>query len=233
MRAFVLRNVVIGAAVCLAPSAVVAQHADVLLIPDFVNGVVATGAFDDDSGMVLSMNQQVFEAEFGEADPMNPNFADEPGFRALPGDFDDSYWGFNIIDTVLVWNGTDFSTVSPYSMTINLGPSPDITSPAAPGGFTAGFDIPVGAGGFDDHLNLFLDAPMDGSADGIYLLTLEVYAEGLGASDPIWFVMNRGLSELEHEAAVDWVNANLVPAPGSIALVGVAGIAAVRRRRAA
>lgn len=232
MRAFTPRGVVLTSVLLGSCSVAFAQHADVLLIPDFINGVVTTGAFYDDSGTVVSMNQRVFEAEFGEADPMNPNFADEPGFRALPGDFDNSFWGFNIIDTVFVWNGTDFSAVSPYSMTINFGPSPDITSPTAPGGFTSGFDIPVGAGGFDDHLNIFLDAPMDGTADGIYLLTLEVYAEGLDASAPIWFVMNRRLSEAEHEAAIDWVNANLVPAPGAMALLGAAGLMANRRRRA-
>ena len=219
------------AATFVLAAAANAQHADVLLIPDFVNGVVTTGAFDDDSEMVLSMNQRVFEAEFGEADPMNPNFADEPGFRALPGDFDGSSWGFNIVDTIYQWNGSDFSTVSPYSMTMNFGPSPDVTSPGMPGGFTPGFSIPVGPGGFDDHLNIFLDAPMDGTADGIYLLTLEVFADGLDASDPIWFVMNRGLSEMEHEAAVDWVHDNLVPAPGAAVVFAGAGLLAARRRR--
>jgi xanthosine utilization system XapX-like protein len=38
------------------------------------------------------------------------------------------------------------------------------------------------------------------------------------------------MSEEEHEAAVEWVEVNLAPAPGAIALLGVAGL--LRRRRA-
>lgn len=231
MRDFNARFIGLFAAGVAGVGVAGADGLDVLLLPDFVNGVVTTGSFNDDTGMVVSTNERVFAGDFGEADPMNPNFADDPGFRALPGDFDNSYWSFNVIDTVFVWNGTDFSAVSPYGMTINFGPSPDVNTPAAPGGFAPGFQIPVGTGGFDDHLNIFLDAPMDGSADGIYLLTLEVFAEGLDPSDPIWFVMNRGLSELEHDAAIDWVTANLVPAPGAAALLGLAGLTALRRRR--
>ncbi|MEC9372878.1 MAG: hypothetical protein VYC34_03505, partial [Planctomycetota bacterium] len=77
-------------------------HFDVLLIPDLANGRVTTGAFDDATESVVSMNERVFPAEFGEADPMQPYFADEPGFRALEGDFEGDSWGFDIVDQARV-----------------------------------------------------------------------------------------------------------------------------------
>jgi hypothetical protein len=38
------------------------------------------------------------------------------------------------------------------------------------------------------------------------------------------------MSEEEHDAAIEWVELNLVPAPGAIALLGLAGVAGRRRR---
>ncbi|MEC9373791.1 MAG: hypothetical protein VYC34_08105, partial [Planctomycetota bacterium] len=129
-----------------------------------------------------------------------------------------------------VWNGTNFDDASPYTMTLNFGPSPDVTSPLTPGGFVAGFDIPVGSMGFDDHLNIFLDVGSD-TPTGVFLLTLQVRATGLAASDPIYFVMNAGAGEEAHEAAEEYVREFIVPSPSGAALMGLAGAALLRRRR--
>lgn len=206
-------------------------HFDVLLLPDETNGVIQTGAFDDDTESVVSMNERVFPAEFGEADPAQPYFADEPGFRALPGDFDGGEWGFNLLDAAREWNGANFDTISPFSMSIDFGPSPTITSPPNADEFVPGFTIPVPAGGFDDHLNIFLDVGAS-SPTGVYLLTLEVFATGFGASDPIFFVMNAGADEAAHEAAEDFVRNVIVPSPGpaALALLSIGGLAGRRRR---
>jgi len=208
-----------------------ADGLDVLLLPDFDTGQIVTGAFDDETKTVVDTDQRVFGADFGEADPAQPNFADEPGFRALPGDFDGQNWGFNVLDAVFRWNGNDFSEVSPFTMTINFGPSPDVVTPTTPGRTVPGFEIPIGNDGFDDHLNIFLNAPADDSADGIYLLTLNAFTTEFEASEPFWFVFNRGLSEAEHDLAIDYVNTNLVPSPGAMVLAPMLGAALMRRRR--
>jgi len=206
-------------------------HFDVLLLPDESTGSVRTGAFDDSTESVVSMNERVFPAEFGEADPGQPYFADEPGFRALPGDFAGGEWGFNLLDAARVWDGSDFDAISPYSMTLNFGPSPDVTSPPSADGFEPGFTIPVPANGFDDHLNLFLDVGTD-SPTGVYLLTLEVFATGFDPSEPIWFVMNAGAEESVHEAAIEYAENVLVPAPSGVAVaaLGIGGLMGRRRR---
>ncbi|MFG0273449.1 MAG: hypothetical protein ACF8QF_00145 [Phycisphaerales bacterium] len=215
-------------ALAIAPVAFAGEGGDVLILPDSASGKVRTGAFDDATESILNTNQRVFFADFGEADPLQPNFAAEPGFRGLPSDFaDGSSWSFNLTGPVSLWNGTDFSSPSPHTITLGFGPA-SVTSGA---GFVAGFSVPVsGNDGFDDHLDVFLDGPTDSSADGIYLLRMTLSVAGFDDSDEIWWVMNRGLSESEHDAAIEAAEA-LIPAPSSaLALLG-AGLLAGRRRR--
>jgi MYXO-CTERM domain-containing protein len=223
------RTVIASAlAFSLAPVALAGEGGDVLILPDSVSGAVRTGAFDDATESIVNTNQRVFFADFGEADPLQPNFADEPGFRGLASDFGDgSSWSFNITGAVGLWNGADFSTPSPFTISLGFGPA-SVTSAA---GSVSGFSVPVsGDDGFDDHLDVILDAPTDGTADGIYLLRLSIAVPGFADSDEIWWVLNRGLSETEHDAAIDFARAN-VPAPSSaLALLG-AGLLAGRRRR--
>jgi hypothetical protein len=200
---------------------------DVLLLPG--SGVVTTGSFDDDTKSVVSMNERVFSGDFGGADPGQPNFSDEPGFRSLKGNFMGEQWGFNLLDAAFVWNGSNFGTQSPFTITFDFGPSPDIVTPGTPGQFVPGFSLPVPDEGFDDHLNITLNGPMDASADGIYLVKLDLFTTGFGRSAPIWFVLNRGLSEAEHDTAIEYVRSEIVPAPGALAL-GLLGLAGRRRR---
>lgn len=214
----------------LSASAAQASGLDVLLLRDEANGVVRIGSFFDPTESIVSLNQRVFEAEFGETDPLQPNFSDEPGFRALEGDFDGGFWGFNFLDALRVWNGSDFSTISDYTLSADFGPSPTVTTSTSAGGFVSGFNIPVSTGGFDDHLDIFLNAPTDSSADGVYLLTLEVFSNDLGASEPIFFVFGRGVDEVDLDAAVGYVRST-IPTPGAVSLLALAGAASLRRRR--
>lgn len=220
--------VAIVAAGLASPALAGGESGDVLILPDTASGKVRTGAFDDPTESILSTNQRVFFAEFGEADPAQPNFADEPGFRGLPEDFSDgSAWSFTITGPVQLWNGTDFSDDSPFTITLGFGPASVTTGD----GVVAGFSVPVfGDDGFDDHLDTILDAPQDGSANGIYLLRLSIGVEGFEDSDEIFWVLNRGMSDSEFDAAIDYAQAN-IPAPSSaLALLG-AGLFASRRRR--
>ncbi len=221
------------AAIGMSGGVAVASGVDVLLLRDDVNGVITTGAFDDDTVSVVNTNQRVFEGELGGLVPGNPNLGDEPGFRALAGDFDGGSWGFNVLSTPQKWNGSTLAD-SPIGFDLSFGPA----SVTVGAGGATGFSIPVSAGGFDDHLDMALLAgDPDPGADGVYVLEFEAFsldstgASDLGASDPFWFVLGRGVGDDQIDPVVDYVQQNLVPAPGALALFGAVGLAAARRRR--
>lgn len=206
---------------------------DVLLLPDRGAGVLRTGAFDDATQSVVSLDERVFTGEFGKVIPGEPNYTDEPGFRALTGEFNSGdAWGFWITDAVRVWDplGGHFDDLSPYSITLGFGPW-SVTSSAVAGGVVNGFDITIPGMGFDDHLDITLNAPMGLEADGVYLLRLSLRATGLAPSEPIWFVLNRGKDKLTFEAAEEYVRDVLVPSPGTCAAFAVLAFGATRRRR--
>ncbi len=226
--------VVVGiAAFALGASARAHEGLDVLLLPDFSSGVLRTGSYDEATKMVVSENERVFLAEFGEAIPGEPNFADAPGFRALDGAFTPGdQWGFWITDAVRVWDDVagHFDTLSTHTITLGFGPL-SATSATTAGGVVNGFDLTIPAGGFDDHLDVTLDAPAGPEADGIYLLRLSLRATGLTPSENVWFVYNRGMDEKMHEAAEEYVRDVLVPSPGGASVLALFGAAMSRRRR--
>ena len=65
---------------------------------------------------------------------------------------------------------------------------------------------------------------------GIYLASFTVSAAGLSTSETFYVLFNLGSDEAEHDAAIEWVESNLIPAPGALALLGLAGLASRRRR---
>jgi hypothetical protein len=54
-------------------------------------------------------------------------------------------------------------------------------------------------------------------------------------SDPIYLVNNNGLSEALHDAAIGWVQTNVVPEPSTaiMAAMALAGLIGFRRRKRA
>jgi hypothetical protein len=210
----------------VASPASLATGFDVLV--SFQGGTITTGGFDDDTTESIE-SLRVFEADLGEF-PAPPGFADDPGFRAFTLPTGVSV-GFDIVDGLRKWNGSDFGDLATETMILSKG----LTTVAAPStdlGFAAGFAVATadGSGGFDDHPEYEL-AP--GASAGIYLLTLTLWtdAPGVGDSAPIWFVFNNGLDEADHEAAAAWVEANLVPGPAGLALLCVSLPIGARRRR--
>ncbi len=198
------------------------------------NDRIQVGGVDVDAdGATFFPGQRVFEADFGE---VIPDFADEPGFysETLPAGFT---LGFDITNAVLTWDGSAFTNVADETITLwqafGVPDSPSATSPDTIGGTTTGFLFGEadGTGAMDDHPDFVYDAP---AGDGIVLLELELWTDqpGIERSEPIWIVFAKNADEAEHEAAAEWVQANLVPAPGLTALLPVAGLAALRRRRA-
>jgi hypothetical protein len=98
------------------------------------------------------------------------------------------------------------------------------------------------------HTHLFTrldinDAGTDDPAQGFYLYSLQMRMSGRNTSDPAFFIFGaldpsdltpEEFEEFEaaHEAAGDWVQANLVPEPSSLILVGTSllGLMAFVRR---
>ncbi len=227
----------ITVSVCTASFASLAlahgEGVDVLL--HVVDDTLVTGSWSHTGDTIVEERERVFAFEWGNGE--GENISDEPGFFAEAGTLAGMSWGVNFVDAVRVWNGSDFSAVSPSTVTYELLGA-EMDTPGSAGGFTPGFAVPVGGGGFDDHFEIVLNAPLDGSADGVYLIAMELFATdsvrgGVPAnSETFWFVGNFGGDEIDHEAAIEYVEDVLVPAPGGAALLALGGMAAARRRRA-
>jgi hypothetical protein len=182
-------------------------------------GTLLTGAWDHDTSEVTSLDRRVFSAEFGE-DPAFPFSTDEPGI------------GSNLVGTTLTmglsptlgaWNGSGFDFATSELMGEYGGQSFQTGS-----GGSFSFLVTQG---LDLHAEFTLFGPgLTDPANGIYLATFEFSAAGLGTSQALWVVYNLGMDEEAHEAAIEWVEANLVPAPGAMMLLGLAGLAGRRRR---
>ena len=231
-----LRTLTVSALIASTGSVALAHGEGVDALLQIEDDRIVIGSFDDSTESVVEQRERVFAFEWGEGGE-GPNVADDPGFRALPGTLQGLEWGVNFTDAVRVWNGTDFSSVSPDTVTFEfLGAEQE--TPSTAGGTTSGFGIPVGGGGFDDHYEIVLNAPTDGSVSGVYLIAMEAFAQTPArgtivpeTSDEFWFVGNFGADEADHDAAIEYVEDVLVPAPGAATLFALAGVAGVRRRR--
>lgn len=181
-------------------------------------GALRTGSWDHDTGKVTSLAERVFKAEFGE-DPLFPFSIDDPGIgSSLVG----VTLTMNLLEGLGAWNGNGFDASDSYLFASYGGQDAFSTSG---GSFsflvTEGLDLHAdftlfGAGGVDP-------------TNGIYLAAFTFASAGLATSETFWIVFNLGLDEAAHEAAEEWVEANLVPAPGALALLALG--AGLRRRR--
>jgi hypothetical protein len=137
--------------------------------------------------------------------------------------------GFDILAALRVWNGTDFSTTT-ATISLSLGPLGPITTPPTDM-VVPGFFIPATEEGEWHHHPTFTINP---DADpGSYLLQLRVLTQdgSLGPSLPFWEVWNYGDTPQNQEAAFNWVQENLIPAPFGLWMLATPSFFALRRRR--
>ncbi len=211
----------LGLAACLATQAQAdEEHYDIGVWNN--NGVLQTGGWDHDTETLAVSSLRVFEAEFGE-DPTFPYAIDEPGIGGAAADVglsEGSSIVLSLTSGLSVWNGSGF-TSSSTTMDVSYGPN-TVNS-------IAGGDLSfLVADDYDYHPIFSIDSS---SISGSYLLEFSVSVDGLTSSDPFWIVFNLDMDEEAYEESVEWVEGNLVPAPGAIGLLAMAGLASSRRRR--
>ena len=218
MKSFVLSSLVLALASSASADVV---HADIWVTAS--GGSLVTAGWDHTTDTVLNLSQRVFEGEFG-ADPDFPFAGDEPGVGSdlAPG----TLITMNLLPGLGSWNGAGFDSTSAL---LGLQYGPQFAESVLGGSVSA--MVPVDGSEFHWHPEYFLSGP-NGSdpANGIFLAQFTFSTAGLAASQTLWIVFNLGMGEEDHEAAVEWVELNLVPTPGAIALLAVAGLAGRRRR---
>jgi hypothetical protein len=201
----------------------------------------------------LNPNQRVFELELGLVGGLV--FAPDPGFsrdnataidplgnivnangtglRPTAGDA----VNIRLTRDLLKWNGSGFGSVAP-GVTLNLQmnyPGSTLTAGTGSTTSTGVSQIPwvgISSDVIHTHAQSFLNDSAGTPADGVYLLSMQLEStiDGVLSSDELFVVYNWNLTEADHEAAVEWVEANYVPEPASLGLLGL-GSLLLRRRR--
>lgn len=204
-------------------------HFDTLI--EVLNGNLITSAIEEDEDpSSIIPGARVFGAELGEL-PFGPGQGDEPGFQGY--NFPQGVaFTFDITAALGEWNGSGFP-VSDDTMTVAASlADPNLPNVTTGAGFVPGFVFTTA--GADGRIHQHLEFQVNSGVVGvgsIYLLELQVSAPTYGTTPSFWFVFNDGASEEAHEAAIEWVELNLVPTPGAAGLLALAGIAGLRRRR--
>lgn len=190
-------------------------------------------------------SMRVFGYEMGE-DPLFPRSAEDPGINRDHGSYLNESGGtvnltgtglasgsvlyFTVTGSLQKWNGSGYEPANVNSsLDITYGSTRTLT-----GSTGALSPLPIKTFNSTGDIHLHLDAELSASTpSGIYLMPamLESSTSGVGASDPFWVVYNYGSTEVQHEAAIDYVQANYVPEPSAIGLLLLATPLLLRRRR--
>lgn len=221
-----------------------AEHVDIR--PYVSGGSIVTGTSELVGATVtpLSDHQRVFGAEFGEDDPGQPFMTEDPGFLSEDGAFPGGagrFVGFNTLAGLTYWTGSGFAGVpASESLHITKGSQSLVLGTAPAAGFN--FAVIDAGNGLHEHLTFELlgsdgnPVPGDGiePTPGVYLLEMNLTTTmpGVGDSLPFWIAFNSGGEDFEeqHDAAIDWVQTNLVPEPVTGMLLAMGIFTATRRR---
>jgi len=180
----------------------------------------------------------------------NPGFASERDPETMvggigPGDL----IGYNVLDRLYYWSGTDFASPGSAFITIENALEPDTTVSGSSGvqlasltssPFTNVIGAAAGNGDFHSHVNFELGP--SSAAFGAYGLVLSLSTDepGIADSDRFGILFNYGLTEAQYESGVtafnNLLNSSAVPEPSTYLLVtlGAVGLlfAGWRSRRA-
>lgn len=220
------------------------------LVPLLAAMVIATpAAFADGDDIQVTLVQGELRTGAVVGEPPNQTFSDtqqrvfgaDLEFNAITGDVRIDEPGYASRDPLLLgqsiqftirsalrrWDGSAFV---PTTTTMGTG-LPDLGQPFIN---TPATNTPVNGYSWllsdDFHFEWLLNGATAGTGQGIYLAELEL-TSGTLTSRPFWIAFNYGLTEAEHDAAKDWVQETLVPAPGTAGVVALMVLVAGRRRR--
>ena len=197
-----------------------------------IDGVTSVGIGDHDAQMVSGFGERVFAAEMSLSG--DNWFAGEPGIFIEQGSLpDNTQVSFTLTSALMYWDGTGSVSFDTALQPMNIGFGPVTVSTALDGSWVNGFSLNYDAdqvGGFDEHLDYTIDA---NASAGIYLLANTFSLSGASDSEVIFTVFNAGLDDALHDEAIGYVESVLVPAPGAMGVLALAGLGVVSRRRRA
>ena len=197
---------------------------------------IVTAVANDEDGTFADLGEFVFAAEL---EDLGGGFigGDAPGFFTTDGPtntvgaFDiGTEISYQTMAALRVWNGSDFSGIANPQLAQDAQ-GDTILTPLADM-VVDGFGWTYNGGDFDEHPDYGLVNP----ETGIFLWEIQFTATAatgahLDTTQSLFVVFNNGESEEMHEEAIEWVEKNL-PAPSGLALLGMGGALAARRRRA-
>ncbi|HUO08108.1 MAG TPA: PEP-CTERM sorting domain-containing protein [Phycisphaerae bacterium] len=226
--------------------------------PTLSGNSIRTDAVSDLDGSTAS-NVQIFQYDL-EGDPTTPGFTEDPGFRPEPGSGlpANSYLGFNVVTSLLYWNGTGTPSFAPVTDASHLELYVGTQSHVFITGNTGpqnGFVIAQlsSLGSAHQHLSSqILGAPMAGGTYldalgntygapdvGVYAVGIDVVDSTNNTTNPFdfdsgtrWLVYAENVDDDTLTAGADSFAAP-APEPASLSLLGLGGLALLSRRRSA
>lgn len=205
---------------------------------------------EGDIGLVISGGQIVTTTISEEGDPLGPArvfsatfsniggtwYTDEPGLQIGAGTFSPgSNLGMYFTRALRQWNGSNFDLVSGGRVSTTFGLSSNSISTPLSDVNTGNIIFPVeGSGGLHDHPDWVLENSDPGTDPYFFLVEARFTSDQGGLTDslPFSIVFGANADESELEAMEDWVRENVIPAPASLALLGVLACGCTRRSRA-
>lgn len=231
MSGSVLRTLAAASVLGIAPSLALAHDGDIGIraVGGRIDTVLVSG--EPPSQVFGTDTERVFAVELEWNTLESAVLAEEPGYASNDASVIGHTIRPDILKSLRRWNGSEFITTSTTMKTGKLPGFPFVTTPAT--------DVVTPTNPFmvtdDFHFDWVLNGATETTGFGIFLVEMNLVdtsANPLLPSLPYWIVFNYGEEETDHEAAIEYVQNNLVPAPSAAALLaGLGGCAARRRRR--